>query len=172
MAARTQEQQFELPEFETRPRLLIVAAPYQRRIVDLLSQGARAKLEPVADVECAEIPGALEIPPAIALAAATEKFHGFVALGCVMRGATTHYETVCTESARGLTLLGLSGICIGNGILTVDTETQALERADPARMDKGGEAAAAALSLIALRQRFGRGAGKLGFQLPDAGSHG
>ena len=85
-----------------------------------------------------------------------------------MRGDTTHYETVCAESARGLTLLGLSGLCIGNGIITVENETQARDRADPAKMNKGGEAAMAALHLISLARRFGAGQGQLGFNLPHS----
>ena len=81
-------------------------------------------------------------------------FDGFVALGCVIRGETSHYDTVCNDSSRGLMLLGLQGACIGNGILTVETMDQALVRADPAEMNKGGGAAAAALHMIALSRRF------------------
>ena len=95
------------------------------------------------------MPGALEIPPAIKIAA-TDGLDGYVALGCVIRGETTHYDTVANESARGLMTLGVSGLCIGNGILTVETHAQALERADPGQLDKGGDAARAALSLITL----------------------
>ena len=92
--------------------------------------------------------------PAIGLAARSGQFDGFVALGCVIRGETTHYETVCNDSSRGLILLGLDGHCIGNGILTVENHAQAAVRADPAGQDKGGGAAEAAMHLVALRRRF------------------
>ena len=169
MAKRGSEGQLERPQFETRPKLLIVAAPYQKRYVDWLRQGAAAALEGVADHEGIDVPGALEIPPAIRMASVSDEFDGFVALGCVMRGDTTHYETVCAESARGLTLLGLSGLCIGNGIITVENENQARSRANPAMMNKGGEAALAALHLISLARRFGSRQGRLGFDLRLAG---
>jgi 6,7-dimethyl-8-ribityllumazine synthase len=99
----------------------------------------------------------LEIPVAIAMATASQKhFDGYVALGCVVRGETTHYETVCSESARGLMDLAIAeNLAIGNGILTVEDESQAWERADAAQKDKGGDAARAAVSLSMLRQRFG-----------------
>ena len=100
------------------------------------------------------MPGALEVPTAIRLACRSGDFDGFVALGCVIRGETTHYETVCNDSSRGLTLLGLDGVCIGNGILTVENHAQAAVRADPAGQNKGGGAADAALHLIALARRF------------------
>ena len=105
------------------------------------------------------MPGALEIPTTVAIAARSGQFDGFVALGCVIRGETTHYETVCNDSSRGLTLLGLQGICIGNGILTVETAAQAEVRAAPDGQDKGGGAARAALHLIALSRRFGTAGG-------------
>ena len=110
--------------------------------------------------ELIEVPGSLEVPVAIRLAAESGAWDGYVALGCVIRGETTHYELVCNESARGLTLLGVErGLAIGNGILTVETVAQAEARADPNRMDKGGGAAAAALHLVGLARRF-RGAGE------------
>ena len=139
------------------PRLLLVAAPFYRRIADDLIAGARAEAEACgAQTELVEVPGALEIPIAIRLAAQGAPFDGYVALGCIVRGETTHYETVCEESARGITQLGLEGLCIGNGILTVENMAQAEVRADPARMNKGGGAAAAALHLVSLARRFGR----------------
>ena len=88
-----------------------------------------------------EVPGALEVPTAIAMAERLSNFDGYVALGCVIRGETTHYDTVCNDSSRALTLLGLQGVCIGNGILTVENRTQAEVRADPAGQNKGGGAA-------------------------------
>ncbi len=141
-----------VPTLDPAPVVLLVVAPYYRDIADALIAGARAVLETAgARHETIEVPGALELPPAIRLA--RDHFDGFVALGCVIRGETTHYETVCNDSARGLTLLGLEGICIGNGILTVESHPQARVRATD--QDKGGDAATAALHLIALARRFG-----------------
>jgi 6,7-dimethyl-8-ribityllumazine synthase len=142
-----------LPEFSPPPKLLLIAAPFYRAIADDLIAGAVATLGKVnAAHDLIEVPGALEIPTAIRLA--KERYEGFVALGCVIRGETTHYETVCNDSSRGLTLLGLDGLCIGNGILTCESMEQARVRAAPSEMDKGGGAAAAALHLIALARRF------------------
>ncbi len=154
-----------LPAFDAPVRLLIVIAPYYRDIADSLLAGAQAVAGKAgAGVEVAEVPGALEIPTAIRLARRMGDFDGFVALGCVIRGETTHYEIVSEESSRGLMLLGLDGVCIGNGILTVETRPQAVVRADPAGEDKGGGAAAAALHLIALGRRW-KGATKgIGFR--------
>lgn len=142
------------PAFSDSPRILIVAAPFYRDIADNLIAGARAALETAGcSSDLAEVPGALEIPTAIRLAEG--RYDGFVALGCVIRGETTHYETVCADSSRALTLLGVErGVCLGNGILTVENRAQAEARADPAGMNKGGGAAEAALHLIALRRRF------------------
>ena len=143
------------PVFSDRPRVLIVAAPFYRDIADDLIAGARAALDAAGCAhELIEVPGALEIPTAIRLAEG--HYDGFVALGCVIRGETTHYETVCNDSSRALMLLGIERkIRLGNGILTVENREQAEVRADPARMNKGGGAAEAALHLIALARRFG-----------------
>jgi 6,7-dimethyl-8-ribityllumazine synthase len=144
------------PVLTTPTRLLLVVAPFYRDIADMLLAGARAAAEAAgAAHETVEVPGALEVPTAIRLASRAGSHDGFVALGCVIRGETTHYETVCNDSSRGLTLLGLEGLCIGNGILTVENRAQAEVRADPARLDKGGGAAEAALHLVALARRFG-----------------
>ena len=144
-----------IPTLTPPPRLLLVAAPFYRVIADHLLAGATAVVEAAGGWhETIEVPGALEIPTAIALAARTRRFDGFIALGCVIRGETSHYETVCNDSSRALTLLGLRGVCLGNGILTCETMEQAEARADPAQMDKGGGAALAALHLIALARRF------------------
>lgn len=144
-----------LPRISPAPHLLIVVAPYYRDIADGLVSGALATLKRAgATHELVEVPGALEIPPAIRLAARARRHDGFVALGCVLRGETTHYDTVCNDSSRGLMLLGLDGLCIGNGILTCETVEQASVRAAPSGQDKGGGAAAAALHLIALARRF------------------
>ena len=154
-----------LPEFERPPRVLIVVAPYHREIADGLLAGARATLDAVgAQHETVEMPGALEVPIAIRIAARQGDYDGFVALGCVIRGETTHYETVCNDSSRALMLLGLEGASIGNGILTVETQEQAAVRADPDDQDKGGGAAAAALHLIALTQRMGKRPRDIGFR--------
>lgn len=153
MAASIEHYQLPLPRIEGGARLLIVVAPYYRQIADDLIAGARATAKAAgASVDLVEVPGALEIPSAIAMAAARGLYDGYVALGCVIRGETTHYDTVCNDSSRGLTLLGLQGTCIGNGILTVENTQQAVVRADPQGQNKGGGAAAAALHLIALKR--------------------
>lgn len=153
------------PSFEKPVKVLIVVAPYYRDIADDLLAGARAELEAAgAAHETIEVPGALEIPSAIALAHRMANFDGYVALGCVIRGETTHYETVCNDSSRGLTLLGLQGACLGNGILTVENRAQAEVRADPADQNKGGGAAAAALHLIALARKWGGATKGVGFR--------
>jgi 6,7-dimethyl-8-ribityllumazine synthase len=155
MAASIEHHQLPLPRIDGSLRLLIVVAPYYRQVADGLVAGARAVAESAgAAVDLVEVPGALEIPTAIALAAGGDLYDGYVALGCVVRGETTHYDTVCNDSSRGLTLLGLQGHCIGNGILTVENLLQAEVRADPQGQNKGGGAAAAALHLIALKRRW------------------
>ena len=137
-------------------RLLMVIAPYYRDIADQLQRGAEAvAAEAGATLDRVFVPGAFEIPGAIALAARTKAYDGFIALGCVVRGETSHYDYVCGESARGLMDLSIrKRLAIGYGILTVETIAQANERANPARGDKGGEAARAALAMIALKRRF------------------
>ena len=154
MASNEEHGTLPLPAFhDPKPSVLIVAAPFYRAIADDLISGARAVLEEAgAQHDTIEVPGALEIPTAIRLA--QKHYDGFVALGCVVRGETTHYETVCNDSSRGLTLLGLDGLAIGNGILTCENMEQARVRAAPSEMDKGGGAAAAALHLVALTRRF------------------
>ncbi len=135
--------------------LLIVEARYYAHLNDLLLAGARAAIEAAGHShETVTVPGALEVPAAIAAAGECGRFDAYVGLGVVIRGETYHFEIVAGESARGLMALGLDGFAIGNGILTVENEAQALVRADPARKDKGGEAAKAALALLALRDRF------------------
>jgi 6,7-dimethyl-8-ribityllumazine synthase len=152
------------PEFDRAPKVLIVVAPYYKDIADQLVAGAKAEVDAVGGTcEVIEVPGALEIPTAIAQAFRMAQFDGFVALGCVIRGETTHYDTVCNDSSRALTLLGLQGVCIGNGILTVENRAQAEVRADAAGQNKGGGAAAAALHLIALARRWGGAKRSVGF---------
>jgi 6,7-dimethyl-8-ribityllumazine synthase len=167
MAVREAAQGLARPRVDRPTRLLLVVAPFYRDIADALLAGARAAVADAgATEETVEVPGALEIPPAIHLASRSGDFDGYVALGCVIRGETSHYETVCNDSSRGLLLLGLRGLCIGNGILTVENPAQARVRADPAGQDKGGGAAEAALHLVALARRF---APQVGFRLTDAG---
>lgn len=164
MAALTEHATLPLPSFDAPVRLLIVVAPYYRAVADGLIAGARAVAGAAgAAVDLVEVPGALEIPAAIGMAGRLAQYDGFVALGCVIRGETTHYDTVCNDSSRGLTLLGLQGLCIGNGILTVETMDQAVVRADPAQQDKGGGAAAAALHLVALHRRWAGAKRPMGF---------
>jgi 6,7-dimethyl-8-ribityllumazine synthase len=154
-----------LPTFDKPVKLLIVVAPYYKVITDAMLAGARATAEACgAEVEVIEVPGALELPTAIAMAERQAKFDGYVALGCVIRGETTHYDTVCNDSSRALSLLGLQGACIGNGILTVETMGQAEVRANPADQNKGGTAAAAALHLIALSRRWAGQTKGIGFR--------
>lgn len=141
-------------------RLLMVIAPYYRAIADQMQRGAEAvAAEAQITLDRVFVPGAFEIPAAIAHAARANIYDGFIALGCVVRGETSHYDYVCGESARGLMDLSIrDGLAIGYGILTVNTLAQAEERADPRRGDKGGEATRAALAMIALKRRFAAGA--------------
>ncbi|MBI3675270.1 MAG: 6,7-dimethyl-8-ribityllumazine synthase [Proteobacteria bacterium] len=145
-----------------KPNILIVEARFYAHIADMMLDGAMAALEiGGASFERITVPGALEIPPAILFAAkasegAGKSYDGFVALGCVIRGETYHFEIVAGESARGLMELGVHHhLCVGNGILTVDSEEQALARAARDRLDKGGDAARACLALVNLRMRLG-----------------
>lgn len=167
MATAEQHHILDLPTFDTPVKIAIVVSPYYRDIADNLIAGAKAKAKACnAEVEVIEVPGALEIPPAIRIAHRQSNFDGFVALGCVIRGETTHYETVCNDSSRGLMLLGLQGVNLGNGILTVESRRQAEVRCDPSGYDAGGGAAAAALHLIALSRKFGKETKGIGFGRP------
>jgi 6,7-dimethyl-8-ribityllumazine synthase len=137
-------------------RFLIVEARFYDHLNDMLVSGAKAAIAAAGHkAEVITVPGALEIPAAISLADATGDYDGYVAIGVVIRGETYHFEIVAGESARGVMALTMDGIAIGNGILTVEDETQALVRADPAQKDKGGEAAKAAIALLELKERFG-----------------
>ena len=136
--------------------ILIVEARFYDHLNDMLIAGARAAIAAAGHrTETVTVPGALEIPAAIALADATGDYAGYVAIGVVIRGETYHFEIVAGESARGIMALTIDGLAIGNGILTVEDEQQAIIRADPARKNKGGEAATAALALMGLKERFG-----------------
>jgi 6,7-dimethyl-8-ribityllumazine synthase len=143
-------------ETNTMAKFLIVEARFYDHLNDMLIEGARAALKAAGHKsETITVPGALEIPAAIALAEASGDYEGFVAIGVVIRGETYHFEIVAGESARGIMAMTMDGLAIGNGILTVENEAQALVRADPAQKDKGGEAAKAAIALLALKERFG-----------------
>ncbi|MFT3977144.1 MAG: 6,7-dimethyl-8-ribityllumazine synthase [Sphingomonas bacterium] len=137
-------------------RILIVEARFYDHLNDMLIEGARAAIEGAGhQAEIVTVPGALEVPGAIALAAETGRYDAYVALGVVIRGETYHFEIVSNESARGIMALTMDGLAIGNGILTTENEAQAIRRADPGQLDKGGGAAEAALAMMKLRERFG-----------------
>ncbi|OQW43823.1 MAG: 6,7-dimethyl-8-ribityllumazine synthase [Proteobacteria bacterium SG_bin6] len=137
-------------------RILIVEARFYEHLNDMLLAGARAAIEAAGHAhETITVPGALEVPGAIAFASESGRYDAYVGIGVVIRGETYHFEIVAGESARGLMALSMDGLAIGNGILTTENEEQALVRADPARKDKGGEAAKAALAMLALKSRFG-----------------
>ncbi len=150
-------------KFEEKPHIMIVEGRFYDDVADKLLAGAKKVLENVmATVDVFTVPGALEIPAAITYAvrslnfdAVRRRYDGYVALGCVLRGDTNHHEIVGVESARSLQELTLNhALAIGNGILTCDVRAQALERADPARLNRGGAAAEACLRLIELKQHF------------------
>ncbi len=135
--------------------VLIAEARFYAHLNDMLIQGARAAIEAAGHShETVTVPGALELPGAIALAAESGRFDAYVALGVVIRGETYHFEIVAGESARGLLALTLDGLAVGNGILTVENEAQAIERANPKHANKGGGAAEAALALLELKAKF------------------
>ena len=137
-------------------KVLIVEARFYDHLNDMLLAGARRAIEEAGHAhETVTVPGALEIPGALALAAETGRYDAYVAIGVVIRGETYHFEIVSNESARGIMALTMDGIAIGNGILTTEDEAQAIYRADPDQADKGGGAARAALAMLRLRQKFG-----------------
>ena len=136
-------------------KFLIVEARFYDHLNDMLIDGAREALAAQGhEAEVLTVPGALEVPGAISMAADSGLYDGFVAIGVVIRGETYHFEIVAGESARGIMALTMDGIAIGNGILTVENEEQALVRADPKQKNKGGEAAKAALALLELQGRL------------------
>jgi 6,7-dimethyl-8-ribityllumazine synthase len=136
--------------------ILLVEGRFYYHLNDMLLTGARAAVEAAGhEHETLTVPGALELPGAIALAARSGRFCAFVALGVIIRGETYHFEVVSNESARGIMDLSLQGFAVGNGILTVENESQAIVRADPAQGDKGGDAVRAALALLDLRENYG-----------------
>lgn len=146
----------------TKPHLLIVEARFYDDMADALLDGAKSALDAAgATYDVVTVMGALEIPAAITFALIGEEeggthYDGFVALGMIMRGETYHFDIVANESARALMDLSVdAALAIGNGILTVDTDEQAWARAKKSELDKGGFAAKAALTMIALKKRFG-----------------
>jgi 6,7-dimethyl-8-ribityllumazine synthase len=140
-----------------RAHLLIIEARFYDELCDELARGAAAVIEAAgASWERLAVPGSLELPGAIVLAEQSKRFDGYVALGCVLRGETSHYDIVAGESARGIMDLTMKGICIGNGVLTCETEAQAWARARVGQGDKGGAAATAALALIRLKRQLNR----------------
>jgi 6,7-dimethyl-8-ribityllumazine synthase len=135
--------------------ILIVEARFYDHLNDMLVAGAGAQLKANGhEYDVMIVPGALEIPGAIAMASESEEYDGFVAIGVVIRGETYHFEIVAGESARGIMALTMDGVPIGNGILTVENEAQAIVRADPAQSDKGGEAAKAAMALLTIKEQY------------------
>jgi 6,7-dimethyl-8-ribityllumazine synthase len=136
-------------------KFLIVEARFYEHLNDMLIAGAQAALDEAGHkYEVLTVPGALEIPGAVALAAESGRFDGFVGIGVVIRGETYHFEVVSNESARGLMALAMDGIPIGNGIITVENEAQALARADMTQKDKGGEAAKAAIRMLEIASSY------------------
>ena len=137
-------------------KILIVEARFYDHLNDMLLDGARRAIQAAGHThETITVPGALEIPGAVALASESGKYDAYVAIGVVIRGETYHFEIVAGESARGLMALSMDGLAIGNGILTTENEAQAIVRADPAQLNKGGGAADAAIAMLDLRKRFG-----------------
>ena len=135
--------------------ILIAEARFYAHLNDMLLNGARATIEAAGHShETVTVPGALELPGAIALAAESGKYDAYVALGVVIRGETFHFEIVAGESARGLMALTMDGLAVGNGILTVENEQQAIVRANPRHANKGGGAAEAALALLGLKSKL------------------
>jgi 6,7-dimethyl-8-ribityllumazine synthase len=143
---------------ERKPHLLLVEAPYYAHIAALLREGAEKVLAAAgATFETLQVPGAFEIPGAIGMAATAGEFDGFIALGCVIRGETTHYDHICEETAHWLQVLAVDdGLAIGYGILTCENEAQALARAASGGRDHGGAAARACLAMVEVKRRFAR----------------
>ncbi len=136
-------------------RFLIVEARFYDHLNDMLITGATAALQEAGHkVDVLTVPGALEVPGAIATVAESGQYDGFVAIGVVIRGETYHFEIVAGESARGIMALTMDGLAVGNGILTTENESQAIYRADPGQGNKGAGAAHAAMALLAIREKF------------------
>ena len=138
------------------PKILIVESRFYNKISDMLLEGAISEIKKNnCEYEIITVPGAFEVPAVISFASKTSKYDGYVALGCVIRGETTHYDYVCSESARGLNDLAIKdGLAIGYGIITVENEAQAIARADVKQKDKGGFAAMACLKMVEIKKKF------------------
>ena len=138
------------------PKILIVESRFYNKISDMLLEGAINEIKKNnCEYEIITVPGAFEVPAVISFASKTNKYDGYVALGCVIRGETTHYDYVCSESARGLNDLAIKdGLAIGYGIITVEDEAQAIARADIKQKDKGGFAAMACLKMVEIKKKF------------------
>jgi 6,7-dimethyl-8-ribityllumazine synthase len=144
------------PEIHNMKKILIIQADFYKEISKLLLEGATKKIINAGyEYEVVTVPGAFEIPTVIAFAKDSGNYAGYVALGCVIRGETTHYDYVCLESARGLNELAMKEkLAIGYGIITVENEAQAIARADSKQKDKGGFAAHACIEMIKLKEKF------------------
>lgn len=144
-------------EFKKPPHVMVAEARFYEDVADMLFDGAKAVFDSNgATFERFTVPGALELPAAIEMGVAAGRFDAYLALGCVIRGETSHYDIVAGESARGLMDVSIRhGLALGNGILTVESKQQAIARASRAEMDKGGGAAHAALEMVALKHRIG-----------------
>ncbi len=137
------------------PKILIVEARFYETIADDLAAAAKAELEKAgASYEILAVPGCFEIPAAIAMAIDSGKYDAYVALGCVIRGETSHYDYVCGESARGISDLAMEGYAIGYGIITAENRQQANVRADAKQKNVGGRAAKACLEMLSIKQSF------------------
>ncbi len=139
------------------PEILIIYSDYYKEIADALMSGATAVLDKAgANYEKIEVPGVLEVPAALAMACEQNRYDGFVLLGCVIRGETTHYEIVSNESARAIMdIMCRNNLALGNGIQTVENREQAWARANVDDRNKGGGAAEAALKMIKVRAELG-----------------
>ena len=154
----------DLPSFDDPVKLLVVVAPYFKDIADELLSGAQATLNDVGVAfDVIEVPSVAEVPTAIAIADRMSNFDGYVALGCLVRGETALFDTAAHDSSHALQMMGRSGLCIGNGILAVEAKSQAEARAEAKGRNKGGEAAAAALHLVALSRKWARPSKGVGF---------
>lgn len=137
------------------PKILIIEARFYEKIADELADAAMAELEKAgASYERLSVPGCFEIPAAIAMAIESEQYDGYVALGCVIRGETTHYDYVCGESARGINELAMENNAIGYGIITAENRDQAHVRSSAKQKNVGGRAAKACLEMLAIKQKF------------------
>lgn len=154
----------DVPTFDEPVKLLIVVAPYFKDISDELLHGAQTALDEAGvTYDVVEMPSVGEVPTAIAIAERMSNFDGYVALGCLVRGETALFDTASHDSSHALQMMGLSGLCIGNGLLAVDVKSQAEARAEAKGRNKGGQAAAAALHLVALSRKWSASPKDVGF---------